>query len=132
VHFTSPETCPHCHLADPGGRPDPGRFSGTADTLCLGCHRKENLGRTHPINIRPGDRSRNLPADLRLTHEGRMMCLTCHSGHGRYLSPTRILPGQKPEDPAATRGGGYKTFFLRRSDAERGTAPLCEACHGTP
>ena len=133
-HFQFRESCPGCHLSGREGRPDPARFSPEADGLCLGCHQGETLGRTHPVDVRPTDRygKGKIPVDLRLAADGRMMCITCHVAHGEYLSPVPAYPGQAPEGHAAGGGVRYRTFFLRRSDPERGPAPLCEACHRMP
>lgn len=133
-HFQAAESCPGCHLPGREGRPDPARFSPEADALCLGCHRRESLGRTHPMDVLPADRygKANLPADLRLADGGRMMCLTCHSAHGAFLSAVRAFPDQAPEERAAADGPRFRTFFLRRSDPSLGVAPLCEACHRMP
>jgi predicted CXXCH cytochrome family protein len=108
AHFRNPGQCPKCHLS-PGSRQAPGRFSTEADSVCLGCHSKGNLGRSHPMNVRPEEKYRKMqvPADLRLDDDGRIMCLTCHTAHGPYVS-----------------------YFLRRSGPDRGFALLCEACHG--
>jgi predicted CXXCH cytochrome family protein len=67
------------------------------------------MGRSHPVNVRPEEKYRKMkvPADLRLDDDGRIMCLTCHTAHGQYVS-----------------------YFLRRSDPDRGFEVLCEACHG--
>lgn len=133
-HFQAPEACPRCHLPGSDGHPDPARFSTDADTFCLECHRKESLGKSHPRDVRPAERygKANVPADLRLADDGRMMCLTCHVAHGAYLSAVRAFPEQAPEEWATAGEGGYRTFFLRRSDPESGAAPLCGACHRTP
>lgn len=108
AHFRNPDQCPKCHLSR-GSQPDPGRFSTEADAACLECHAKESLGRSHPSNVRPEEKYRkmNVPADLRLDDDGRIMCLTCHAAHGPYAP-----------------------FFLRRSGPGRGFELLCEACHG--
>ena len=108
AYFRNPDQCPKCHLS-PGLRQGYGRFSTETDAVCLGCHGKENLGRSHPVNVRPDEKYRKMkiPTDLRLDDEGRIMCLTCHSAHGAYVS-----------------------FFLRRSSPDGGFEPLCEACHG--
>jgi predicted CXXCH cytochrome family protein len=67
------------------------------------------MGRSHPVNVRPEEKYRKMkvPADLRLDDDGRIMCLTCHTAHGSYVS-----------------------YFLRRSSPDRGFEVLCEACHG--
>jgi predicted CXXCH cytochrome family protein len=108
AHFQNADQCPRCHLS-PASRPGPGRFSTEADAVCLGCHAKESLGRSHPVNVRPEEKYRKMkvPADLRLDDDGRLMCLTCHTAHGSYVS-----------------------HFLRRSSPDRGVEVLCEACHG--
>jgi predicted CXXCH cytochrome family protein len=107
-HFRNPDLCPKCHLT-PGSQPGSGRFSTEADAVCLGCHTTEGMGRSHPVNVRPGEKNRKMevPADLRLDAEGRLMCLTCHTAHGPYVS-----------------------YFLRRSSPDGGFEVLCESCHG--
>ena len=103
AHFRNPGMCPKCHLS-PGGQPGSGRFSTEADAVCLGCHTKEGMGRSHPVNVRPDEKYRKMevPADLRLDDGGRIMCLTCHTAHGPYVS-----------------------YFLRRSSPDGGFAVLC-------
>ena len=108
AYFRNPDQCPKCHLS-PASQPGPGRFSTEADAACLECHAKEHLGRSHPVNVRPEEKYRKMkvPADLRLDDDGRIMCLTCHTAHGSFVS-----------------------HFLRRSSPDRGSEVLCEACHG--
>jgi len=110
AHFRNPDQCPKCHLS-PGSQPGTARFSTEVDAVCFECHTKEGMGRSHPANVRPEEKYRNrkmkVPADLRLDDEGRIMCLTCHTAHGPYVS-----------------------YFLRRSSPDRGFEVLCEACHG--
>lgn len=108
AHFRNPGMCPKCHLS-PGAQPGPGRFSTEADAVCLGCHTKEGMGRSHPVNVRPDEKYRKMevPVDLRLDDRGRIMCLTCHTAHGPYVS-----------------------YFLRRSSPDGGFEVLCESCHG--
>ena len=108
AHFRDPDQCPRCHLSQ-GSRPDPGRLSTAADAVCLECHARDRKGRSHPVNVRPEEKFRKMkvPADLRLDDDGRIMCLTCHTAHGPYVS-----------------------YFLRRSSPDRGFEVLCEACHG--
>ena len=108
AHFRNPDQCPKCHLS-PGSQTGPGRFSTEANAACVECHAKESLGRSHPVNVRPEEKYRKMkvPADFRLDDDGRIMCLTCHTAHGQYVS-----------------------YFLRRSSPDRGFEVLCEACHG--
>jgi predicted CXXCH cytochrome family protein len=108
AHFRNPDQCPKCHLSQ-GSEPDRGRFSTEADAVCLGCHAKGSLVRSHPVNVRPEEKYRKMkvPADLRLDDDGRIMCLTCHTAHGPYAS-----------------------YFLRRSSPDNDFEVLCEACHG--
>jgi len=108
AHFANPDLCPKCHLS-PGSQPGPGRISTRADAVCLGCHKKESMGSSHPMNVRPDEKYRNMnvPADLPLDDDGRIMCLTCHTAHGAYVS-----------------------FFLRRSGPDGRFEVLCESCHG--
>ena len=108
AYFRNPDQCPKCHLAA-GTRPDPGRISTGSDAVCLGCHARESIGRSHPVGVRPEEKYRKMkvPADLPLDDDGRIMCLTCHTAHGPYES-----------------------YFLRRSSPNRGFEDLCEACHG--
>ena len=110
AHFRNPDQCPNCHLSQ-GSQPGSSRFSTKADAVCLECHAKESIRRSHPVNVRPEEKYRKMkvPADLRLDDDGRIMCLTCHTAHGPYVS-----------------------YFLRRSSPDRGFEVLCEACHGKP
>lgn len=103
-----------------------------ADGFCLECHRSEALGRSHPRHVRPRDRywKMKVPEEYRLDDDGRILCLTCHEGHGKFLSTVRAFPGQRPEERRGTGGtSNYRTLYLRRSDPEQGFAPLCHGCH---
>lgn len=132
AHFRKPEFCVQCHLLV-GGNPDPDRFSGDADAFCLGCHRIEELGRSHPRKVRPRDKywKMKVPEEYRLDDGGRIMCLTCHKGHGEFLSTVKAFPAQKPERSVSAPGGApkYRTLYVRRSDPEKGFAVLCNGCH---
>lgn len=130
--FRKPGQCPKCH-AFYKGELEPERFIEDADAFCLGCHSAEALGRSHPRNVRPGAKywKMKVPDDFRLDDGGRIMCLTCHVGHGAFVSTAKPSPAQKPENPYPSKGTPYyyKTFFLRRSDPVQGFAPLCDGCH---
>lgn len=132
AHFQKPEFCARCHLLA-GGKADPDRFRMDADTFCLGCHRFEEMGRSHPRGVRPGDKhwKMKVPAEYRLDEDGKIFCLSCHKGHGEFLSTVRAFPAQKPEASVAATGGAtkYRTFYVRRSDPEKGFEVLCSGCH---
>ena len=132
AHFRKPEFCAQCHLLS-DGNPDPSRFTSGADAFCLGCHRIEELGRSHPRNVRPGDKhwKMKVPVEYRLDDSGRIICLSCHRGHGEFLSAVRAYPAQRPVNVGAARGTPpqYRTFYLRGSDPEKGFASLCNGCH---
>lgn len=130
AHFQNAQQCPKCHLWYQG-KMEPNRFSTETETVCVGCHRKDSLGRSHPVNVRPADKYRKMkvPTDFRLDDDGRIMCLTCHSAHGPYLSTVKSFPKQLPVSSNSTGGPYYKTFYLRRSNPTEGWSVLCDACH---
>ena len=130
AHFQNPQQCPKCHVYY-RSQLEPDRFSTEADAVCLGCHRKETLGRSHPVNVRPREKywKMKVPPDFRLDDDGRIMCLTCHSAHGAYLSAVKSFPKAVPFPTNSSGGPYYQTFFLRRSDPVKGWAILCDACH---
>lgn len=131
AHFRNPGFCSRCHLSV-DGKPAPGRFVADADAFCLECHRSQERRPSHPRGVRPRDKYRTMkvPAELRLDGEGRILCLTCHRGHGEFLSAARAFPGQQPEEPGASgEGRRYRTYYARRADPVRGFAPLCGGCH---
>ena len=132
-HFRNPASCGRCHVYRESEL-DPDRFVPGTDAFCLGCHSLEGLGVTHPRGAKPGDDPYRMtvPEDFRLDREGRLSCLTCHTAHGPFLSPTRSYATQEAEPAGAPPGSkpAFRTYFARRSDPVRGFAPLCEGCHG--
>lgn len=113
------------------GAPDPGRYSTDADAFCIGCHKADSLGRSHPRNVRPRDKywKMKVPDDFRLDDDGRMMCLTCHTAHGPHISTVKAFLKQTPVSTNSTGGPYYKTYFLRSSSPTLGFATLCDGCH---
>ncbi len=133
--FRDAASCPKCHPAA-GGKPNPDRLLPAAASLCLGCHGKESLGRSHPIGVRPRDKYTTMksPAEFRLDDDGRMTCVTCHTAHGPFLATVKSHPAQEPENPDAPAGTPlyYRTLFVRRADPVTAYADLCYGCHEKP
>jgi predicted CXXCH cytochrome family protein len=130
VYFQNAQQCLKCHLSYQG-KMEPTRFSTETDAVCFGCHRKDSLGRSHPVTVRPREKywKMKVPPDFRLDDGGRMMCLTCHTAHSAYLSTVKAYPKQVPISSASSGGPYYKTLFLRRSSPTKGWQPLCSGCH---
>jgi len=130
--FREAASCPRCHPVV-GGKPDPDRLLPASADLCLGCHSRESLGRSHPVGGRPREKywKMRVPREFRLDDDGRMTCLTCHSAHGPFLSTVKVYPSQQPENPDASPGTPlyYKTRYVRRTDPVKGWAVLCDGCH---
>ncbi len=136
AHFRQPEHCPKCHIYA-GKSLEPGRVTASSIDYCLECHLAEEGGITHPLKVRPGDRYRGVgvPQDYRLSDDGRIICLTCHTAHGPSRSAVRVHAAQLPDESASSSDSppGYKTYFLRRSDpGAPGFEPLCGGCHKAP
>lgn len=132
AHFRISRYCPRCHVYA-GETLAPDRFVSGADAFCLECHLGDALGRSHRRNIRPGEGLQTIrpPQDFRLDEEGRILCLTCHTGHGPFLSRVPAFAGQGQAAPGLSddAGGRYRTYYARRSDPREGFAPLCRVCH---
>ncbi len=110
AYFRQPGQCPRCHI-DSGTPPATVRISAASVDFCLECHRIEELGVTHPLKVKPGDRFRGItvPPDYVLSADGKILCLTCHTAHG-------------PEG----------NHYLRRAWQDpSGNNPICSGCHGT-
>lgn len=133
-YFQQPAQCPRCHLYK-GSEPDPGRYSTASVDFCLECHRAEEQNRTHPLKVHAGSGMRGMkaPPEFPLGDGGQIICLTCHSAHGPFVSNVRAFPGQRPMMIDAAGGApSYRTYFLRRSGpAEKVVEALCRGCHGT-
>jgi len=137
AYFRQPGQCPRCHLYS-GSNLEPGRFAVSSVDFCLECHLVEERGITHPLKVRPGDRFRGIivPKEYRLSHDGRIICLTCHTAHGPGWSIAGPQALEPPDGSAALPNGpppGGKTYFLRRSDpGASGFEGLCGGCHKAP
>lgn len=134
-YFQQPAQCPRCHLYT-DSKLDPGRFSTASVEFCLECHLAEERGRTHPLKVHAGSKVREvkIPPDFRLGDGEHLICLSCHSAHGPYVSDRKAFSGQAPVNAGAGAASPYyKTFFLRRSNpSDEGFEALCSGCHGTP
>ncbi len=128
------DLCTRCHYVNRNGVMEEDVFSTNLADFCHECHPPEDLGRSHPIGIDPTEvywRLR-LPDDFYLDYDHKMTCITCHESHGKYLSTEKMFPFQEPVNPDAKKYGEpyyYKTYFVRRSDPEKGYAVLCNECH---
>jgi hypothetical protein len=130
AHFQNAQQCAKCHLSN-RGKVEPDRFLTETDAVCFGCHRQDSLGRSHPVTVRPRDKywKMKVPPDFRLDDDGRMICLTCHTAHGPFLSTVKAHPKQVPFSSNSSGGPYYKTLYLRMSNPKEGWANLCDACH---
>jgi predicted CXXCH cytochrome family protein len=100
--------CLSCHLTDPSGKIIEHQLTAPVTTLCARCHEKIfTEGYLHPVDIRP--RNVGIPADMPLSPQGEITCVTCHDIHGSFFTP-------------------YDTpsHYLRRYE---GGKDFCRACH---
>lgn len=132
AHFQQPAQCPRCHLYK-GPNPDPGRISTASIEFCLECHLAEGQDRTHPLKVSPDSSMRGMkvPPGYPLGDGAYVICLTCHTAHGPFLSDVRAFPGQQPTMPdRAERAPSYRSYFMRRSTpGENAFEALCRGCH---
>lgn len=134
AYFQQSAQCPRCHLSK-DTKPDPGRFTTASIDFCLECHRSEGQNRTHPLKVHTdgGMRGRNVPRDFPLGDGEHIICLTCHTAHGPFVSNARVFPGQTPMmEIEAGEPPSFRTYFLRRSTfGEKASETLCGGCHRT-
>lgn len=133
AYFQQPAQCTRCHLYT-GSKPDPDRIATSSVEFCQECHLPEERRRTHPLRVHSGGRMRatKIPQDYRLGDGEHIICLTCHSAHGPFVSDVKAFAGQAPiGEPGDSPY--YKTFFLRRlNPAGDGFEALCAGCHKAP
>lgn len=94
----------------------------------------EEKGRVHPFLVHPGGRFRDMrvPPEYPLSDDGHIMCLTCHSAHGAFVSAGKAYRDQRPVTPEKQGEGPshYKTYYLRRTNPSgEGFEALCRGCH---
>lgn len=130
--FSAAGSCAGCH-AYFSGTMDPHSFVVEILGICMKCHSKEDLGRSHPVGVDPGSSPTTIgePAELPL-EDGKVSCGSCHNPHMAFLSTTRAYQSQRVtylQQEGRTEIPWYKTIFLRMSDPIKGFEPLCVACH---
>jgi len=89
-------------------------------TICLQCHQQD--AGTHSVNI---EVAFPVPADLPLSDDKKMTCLTCHKAHGR-LHSNRPWASVSFVDRLFASERMNKTYLLRRNNTN---GELCLVCH---
>jgi hypothetical protein len=84
-------------------------FTEMVNEACMECHHKHSYF-SHPIKVVP---SMLIPADMPLSKNGKITCITCHTFHEGYMD----------------KEGGQKTSFLRRTTTGK---LFCYSCHKNP
>lgn len=124
--------CAGCH-AYFSGTLDPHGFVVEIREICANCHNPQDLGRSHPIGVDPGDSPTTIAVPEQLPLEdGKVSCGSCHNPHMAFLSTTRSYQDQKVtflQREGRVEVSWYKTIFLRMSDPVKGFEPLCVGCH---
>jgi predicted CXXCH cytochrome family protein len=108
-HEFAENQCADCHAVMPV-KNDRGTLTMTSPigTLCRRCHaQSKDDSLSHPVGMRPAHIA--LPADLPLSREGEMTCVTCHDIHST---------------PPPDHEGRW--YFLRRDLTGRA---FCASCH---
>ncbi len=128
--------CGDCHKssAQLGVFVEPHGFVAKVVDICLTCHSKKHLGKSHPTGKRvtmdplPAD----LPFEVWVSEYGEeypvVTCGTCHNPH---LPGIGIRYRPPPEPGMEGTFEPYRTRFLRKDakNVTSGFAPLCKTCH---
>ncbi len=133
IRGQQPETyCLACHLQLPktlqhqssGGRlPDQSDFQSDADgvSMCVNCHDADKA--SHETG---GDSiDFTVPADLPLSSDRKLTCLTCHYMHGS-LASDRPWASVSILDRLLDHERMHKNYLLRRNNSD---GELCLVCH---
>ena len=90
---------------------------------CLECHPQKVA--THPVRI---PTPFQVPKDLPLSGKNEITCVTCHNPHFSRFSNRPWQPRSYIQKMGefVTRKKQYKTYFLRRNNAQ---GELCRGCH---
>ncbi len=83
-NFKNDKACGECHTVSADRQIEEStELKGDPVKLCLGCHSPG--GNDHPVDFVP---ERELPEELPLSKEGKLVCHTCHDPHNRSgISP---------------------------------------------
>jgi hypothetical protein len=128
------EYCQACHLQAPETYqlpssiaivPDWRKFQSGMDgtSMCVECHNQSE--QSHEVG---GDKiDFTVPADLPLSSENTLTCMTCHFMHGS-LSSDRPWASVSFMDKLTGHVRLHKSYLLRRNNSN---GELCLVCHST-
>jgi len=123
---TPAKLCQQCHANDVSFSDYKSRsyrrmvFKQNEISMCVNCHTDD--ASSHSVNISVDF---PVPADLPLSADGRITCLTCHKTHGRLRS-NRPWASVNFMDRLLNSDRLTKTYLLRRNNAN---GELCLVCH---
>jgi hypothetical protein len=124
--------CQECHVKKPviyrkssgmGIRPDWKDYKLDGTAICIQCHDLE--AEEHAVGGAVIDFP--VPADLPLTGENTLMCMTCHYMHGS-LESARPWASVSFMDRLTGSERLRKSYVLRRNNSD---GELCLVCHDT-
>ena len=132
ANLTPSTQCLECHTENPstylkpssvGILPDWNTYKLDGTAMCVQCHDAETAG--HEVDGTVIDFT--VPADLPLTGENSLMCMTCHYMHGS-LSSDRPWASVSFMDHVTNSERLRKSYVLRRNNS---SGELCLVCHET-
>lgn len=124
------ENCESCHIEPPKSLskskpftlPKMGEYKADGVEMCAGCHEIEDS--SHKVGM---EMDFEPPADLPLSEDKAISCLTCHYVHGS-LSSERAWASISFMDKLMNNERLHKSYLLRRNNAQ---GELCLTCHDT-
>lgn len=123
-------SCEVCHAENPGTYlksssqgivPDWKAYKLDGTAICVQCHDAENAG--HEVDSLVIDFP--VPADLPLTSDQALLCMTCHYVHGS-LKSNRPWASVSFMDRLLNDERLHKSYLLRRNNSN---GELCLVCH---
>ena len=90
------------------------------DASCLECHK--NTDKHHSVGMRPDNR---LKANLRLTHDNKIACITCHDLNFNRFDDTSWR-SESLFEKIFNSNERYKTYYLIINNSN---GQLCKKCH---